>query len=140
MVVSLANPAPVSAALSTAVSGTQVLGWDFNYPEAVSSDGAKVWVENLDGDSVTELTASTGALVKVNLLPTCGFSYPDGVASDGTHVCERRSANGDSVTELSASTGGLVKVISDSAYGVDVPAPSPPTAPTCGWRTTTATR
>jgi hypothetical protein len=37
----------------------------FNDPEARASDRTHVWVANLDGNSVTELSARTGRLVKV---------------------------------------------------------------------------
>ena len=57
---------------------------------------------NANGDSVTELSASTGALVKVIRGSSYGFDYPSGITSDGTHVWV---ANywGNSVTEFSAS-------------------------------------
>ena len=51
-------------------------------PRGVSSDGTHVWVANPGGDTVTELDASTGAVVQ-----TTGVGYnPLGVSSDGTHV------------------------------------------------------
>jgi hypothetical protein len=47
------------------LSGVNVLGWGFNGPSGIASDGTHVWVANY-GNSVTELSASTGALVKVH--------------------------------------------------------------------------
>ena len=67
---------------------------------------------------MTELSASTGALVQVISGSSYGFNDPDAVSSDGTDVWVTNSA-GDSVTELSASTGALVQVISGSSYGFD---------------------
>ena len=69
---------------------------------------------------MTELSASTGALVKVISGSAYEFDGPDAVASDGTHVWVA-NAGGTAVTELSASTGALVKVISGSGYGFDNP-------------------
>ena len=74
---------------------------------------------NPDGKSVTELSASTGALVQVISGSSYGFDGPDAISSDGTHVWVANSGN--SVTELSASTGALVQVISGSGYGFDAP-------------------
>ena len=68
-----------------AVSGVQVLGWGFNVPGAVSSDGTHVWVAN-NGNSVTELDAVDRGLVQVISGPSYGFNYPAAISSDGTHV------------------------------------------------------
>src|ERR1035441_2219247 len=46
------------------LAGVKVIGWGFNNPDAVSSDGTHVWVANSAGNSVTELAAATGARVK----------------------------------------------------------------------------
>jgi len=35
--------------------------YGFNNPSAIASDGIHVWVANASGNSVTELSASTGA-------------------------------------------------------------------------------
>jgi len=72
------------------------------------------------GNSVTELSASTGTLVRVIRGSRYGFDYPDAVASDGTHVWVA-SMVGGSVTELSTSTGTLVKVIRGRSYGFNNP-------------------
>ena len=58
--------------------------YGFNEPDAVISDGTHVWVVSY-GDSVTELSASTGALVKVISGSSYGFNEPGAIASDGTH-------------------------------------------------------
>ena len=92
----------------------------FRQPDAIASDGTHVWVANNDGNSVTELNASTGALVKVISGSRYEFNDPDAIASDGTHVWVAND-DGNSVTELNASTGGLVKVISGSSYGFNDP-------------------
>jgi len=69
-----------------------------------------VWVANADGNSVTELTAATGAPVKVIAGSSYRFNDPTGISSDGTHVWVANQI-GNSVTELNAATGALVKVI-----------------------------
>jgi hypothetical protein len=68
---------------------------------------------------VTELLASTGALVKIISGSSYGFDAPDAITSYGTHIWVVN--DGDSVTELSASTGALAKIISGSTYRFDGP-------------------
>jgi hypothetical protein len=43
-------------------------------------------VANFGGDSVTEFSAATGALVQVISGAAYSFDEPDGVATDGTNV------------------------------------------------------
>jgi len=83
-------------------SGVEVLGWGFEQPAAIASDGTEIWVASAGGNSVTELSASRGTLVKVIGGASCGFHGPTAVASNGTEIW---AANfwGNFVTELSAS-------------------------------------
>jgi hypothetical protein len=39
--------------------------YGFNAPTAISSDGTHVWVANNQGNSVTELSATTGKFIRV---------------------------------------------------------------------------
>ena len=74
--------------------------YGFSYPYAISSDGSHVWVAILDGNSVTELSATTGGLVQVISSSSYGIDYPYDV-SDGTDVWVA-NYNGNSVTEFDA--------------------------------------
>ena len=99
--------------------------YGFDNPDAISSDGSHVWVANIEtespgGNSVTELDASTGALLRVLSASSYGFDDPDAISSDGTDVWVA-NGEGNSVTELDASTGALVQVLSASSYGFDDP-------------------
>jgi len=58
-----------------------------------------VWAANGGGNSVTELDAATGALVRVITGTKYRFNGPYGISSDGTHVWVANES-GDSVTEL----------------------------------------
>ena len=69
----------------------------------MSSDGTYVWVANFESDSVTELLASTGALVQVLSGSDPAFIEPYAVASDGVHVW-LTSFDLPFVTELTASS------------------------------------
>ena len=94
-----------SASNSVLAIGSQVIPVD-SVPAAVSSDGTHVWVANVYGNSVTELNASDGSVVR-----TIGVGHqPDAISSDGTHVWVA-NANDNSVTELNASDGSLVQNI-----------------------------
>jgi hypothetical protein len=77
---------PSGAESPTALNGPEVFGWGFNSPSPVATDSTDVWVVNAAGDSVTELSASTGALVQVNSSSAYGFDDSDAVATDGTNV------------------------------------------------------
>ena len=113
-----------SQAKQDTLRGTHVFGWGFNSPGGVASDGTYVWV--VDNDSLTELNAATGALVKVITGSRYGFISPWAVSSDGTHVWVANKGNPQtgqdvSVTELNAATGALVQVISGPSYGFNDP-------------------
>ena len=116
-----ASRASASATPASPLSGVNVLGWGFDDPWAITSSGTHLWVANR-GESITELSASTGALVKVIRGSSYGFDGSLGITSDGAHVWVA-NPNGQSVTELSASTGAPVRVIHGSGYGFDGPAP-----------------
>ena len=104
----------------------QVLTSGFSGPFAVSSDGSHVWVANNGNESVTELDASTGALIHELSGPSYNFGFADGIdeagaiSSDGVHVWTANPRT-NSVTELDASTGALVHVLSGSSYGFSGP-------------------
>ena len=51
-------------------------GWGFGIPGAIASDGTHVWVTGPVGETVTELDASTGALVRVIGGPSTASTTP----------------------------------------------------------------
>jgi len=104
----IAEPSPASAA---SVVQTITVG---PLPVAISSDGIHVWVASGTTGPLTELDASTGAVVQ-----TVVVGAPDsdtGVSSDGTHVWV---ASGNSLYELNASTGAVVQTINDPEDNAD---------------------
>ena len=66
-------------------------------------------------NTVTELSAATGAVVQVISGSSYQFNGPYTISSDGTHVWV--GDGGGSVTEMNAATGALVRVISGSSMG-----------------------
>ncbi len=89
----------------------------------IVSDGAHVWVANgtmstrngQRGDTVTELNASNGSLVRVVRLHNGIYSDPVGLASNGIDVWVTDQGGGvegiGSVIELNASTGSVVRIV-----------------------------
>lgn len=103
-------------------------GETFDAPTAIATDGTHVWIANAGSPScecayqgaITELSASTGAVVRV--IPNV-TNVPMAIASDGDDVwitecgCEYGYGWYGNVTELAAATGALV-----ATYGsVDMP-------------------
>ena len=82
-------------------------------PEAVSSDGTDVWVANSSADTVTEIDATTDAVLAT--IPV--GNDPVAVSSDGTDVWVA-NYSGASVTEIDASTSSVVNTI-DLPMGFD---------------------
>jgi hypothetical protein len=72
------------------------------------------------GGSVTELSTSTGALVRVISGSSYKFDDPDAMVLAGSDLFVA-NRSGNSVTELRASTGALVRVISGSSYDFNDP-------------------
>jgi len=87
------------------------------------SDGTYVWVINGSvsfrgqrrGDTITELNATNGSLVRVIQLRDGIYADSSRVVSGGTHVWVTDSGGGTygigSVIELNAATGAVVRTI-----------------------------
>jgi hypothetical protein len=115
-----------TGALVRVVSGP---AYRFDNPDAMVLDGHDLFVaEGGDimrsprGSSVTELDASTGALVRVVSGPAYRFDGPGAMVLDGDDLfvangqAPRASLRGGSLTEINASTGALVRVVSGPSY------------------------
>jgi hypothetical protein len=111
--VALAAPAPgpsatvlhqlLQAGPGPRLTGPRVFGWGFDYPDAVVLDGRDLFVANGGDTSVTEINASTGALVTVISAPADQFSGPDAMVRDG-HDLFVANVRDSSVTELPVPT------------------------------------
>src|ERR1039458_351177 len=80
-----ASRVSASAASVSPLSGVNVLGWGLAEPRAITADGTHVWVANR-GKSVTEISASTGTLVKVIRGARYGFNGSLSITSAGAHI------------------------------------------------------
>jgi uncharacterized protein (TIGR03437 family) len=90
----------VTPRVSAAASATYAVG---KGPQGVVSDGVDIWVANQTDNTVTKLSASTGAAIGTY---TVG-SRPTSLVFDGAHIWVVNAAD-NSVTELLASTGATV--------------------------------
>jgi DNA-binding beta-propeller fold protein YncE len=73
-------------------------------------DGSHLWVVSANGNSVTELNASTGSLVRVLSGHRYGFDNPIALAVVGKTIWIANGA-GNSVTVVSSSTGAFVRYL-----------------------------
>jgi outer membrane protein assembly factor BamB len=100
----------------------------FTEPIAIAVDGVHVWVANVFGNSVTELDAKSGSIIRVIDARADDFATPIAIAVTHSHVwvvndgVKGNSKGTGSITELSASTGALVRVITVGAARFDNPA------------------
>jgi serine/threonine protein kinase len=96
----------------------------YNNPQATTYDSVTyadgfLWVAN--GESVTELNASTGKLVRVLSGAQYQLNGPAVVAAAGNNVFIVNT-NGNSVTEIDARTGALEHTLSAARYHFNGPA------------------
>jgi hypothetical protein len=92
----------------------------FDSPDAIALGGSHVWITNgatpvqppafggAVGNSVTELNATTGSLVRVISDPKDKINYADAVVTLGSHVWV---GSLNALSELNSSNGSLVRVI-----------------------------
>jgi ribosomal protein S18 acetylase RimI-like enzyme len=82
-------------------------------PDAVAFDGSDLWIANSSANSVTEVRASNGSLVRVlSNTSNSGFKFnnPDAIGFDGTDLWIANDVLAPaSVTEVKASNGSLVR-------------------------------
>jgi DNA-binding beta-propeller fold protein YncE len=70
----------------------------------------RIWVSNEDGNYMSELDATSGALVRTIRGSDYRFNRPLGVTTDGRSLWVTNSI-GNSITEVNATNGSLVRVI-----------------------------
>ncbi len=95
-------------------------------PDAIAVAGTRIWVANSryedgGGGWLTELSATTGALVRIVAGGRYALTDPQALAVDGDRLWVA-DGNGDALTELSAATGALIRVIAARRYQLADPA------------------
>jgi len=96
--------------------------YGFNVPYGITSDNlGHIWVVNLEKDTITELNAKDGSLVKVYSDPSLGLKEPITIMADNSGHVWVVNILGNSLTELNAKDGSLVKVYSNPSLGLKSP-------------------
>ena len=106
---SVASFSTANGALAQSVEGSGANG--LNGSSGIAVGAGKVWVANANGDSVTELDATNGHVVRVIEAGPCGFDWPMGLASSGGDLWVA-NLYGNSLTEIDESTGSVMRVVS----------------------------
>jgi serine/threonine-protein kinase len=112
-----ASPAPLPPVTSRELAGSS---YGFSSPNAVVLAGSRIWVANSAGNSVTELNASTGSVIRILDGASYQFDYPISFAPDGADLWVV-NAFGNSMTELNVGTGSLVRIVKGTSYGFNNP-------------------
>ena len=100
-----------------AATGTRLrtLKWDGTASlGGIALDGGELWVTGDGFGHVTELNASTGAVIRVVSSLDFDFDTPDTIAADGPDIWvanQNGNSGKDSVTELDAATGKILRTI-----------------------------
>ena len=79
-------------------------------PVSIAISGSNAFVTNINGNSITEFNAATGALVRVIQGKNYGFNSPWAITVSGSNAFVT-NINGNSVTEFNVATGALVKIL-----------------------------
>jgi DNA-binding beta-propeller fold protein YncE len=101
---------PVSASTNVA---------NLSGPQGIVAAGSKVWVTNSGNNSVTELNAFNGSVVRI-IKARGDFNTPESIAASAKDVWVANIGN-SSVTELEKSNGSVVRVIRGKSFGIDFP-------------------
>jgi streptogramin lyase len=89
-------------------------------PAGIAQGRQRLWVTNLQGNSVTELNAGNGSLIRVIAGDRYHFGRPVAAALDGPHLWV--ASLNDTVTELNADDGSLVRILAGRRYRFGAPA------------------
>jgi hypothetical protein len=116
------RPRATSGAFGTDYYATQFTdpSYGFNGSLSVIFDGTHVWTANQAGNSLTEVDAATGALVRVVSGAKYGFNHPWTLAFAGGYIWVT-NPDGNSVTEVNPTDGSLVRVLTDKKYQFNAP-------------------
>lgn len=87
---------------------------EFDEPDAMVANERNIWIANVSGDSIAELNASNGTLIRLVTSRSYRLDSPDAIAlgSGGLWVA---NLSGDSATELNADNGSLIRVADSRA-------------------------
>lgn len=90
-----------------------------NGPEGIATVGTTVWIANGGSNSVAELDARNGRLIRSLAGARDGFNESGLIAADNSHIW---IPDGSSITELNASNGSVIKEFNEQSRGLNYPA------------------
>jgi len=104
---------------------TRALGYRFNSPTAITRAGGDLFVANAAG-SVLEMSASTGAFIRLVAGAGSNFVDPVAIAASGNVILvlnagRSGAAATGSITELSARSGAVLRTIKGPSFALDDP-------------------
>ncbi|MGO8872953.1 MAG: PQQ-binding-like beta-propeller repeat protein [Acidimicrobiales bacterium] len=112
----LAGAAPAVASASARPADS----YGLDAPSSVAVVGSDLFVTNEDGNTVTEVNASSGGFVASISGPGFDFDQPTAIIASGKHLFVANGA-GNSVTEFDASSRQLIRTINATAHKLSDP-------------------
>ena len=114
---------PRSTSTNTGISVYSGAAYGFSEPTAVAASRGHVWVTNVRGDSVTEMTGD-GKPAAVLSAGDYGFRGPNAIAIGGGHLWVA-NVPANSITEMNAVTGAWERTLAagddlSSPYAIDL--------------------
>jgi streptogramin lyase len=104
----------IFATASITLSGASPLP-EFDAPSGLAVANGNVWVTNEADNSVSEVNASSGALVKMLTAKSFGFDQPSAIVHIGAHLFVANVNN--TVSIITASTSANAGILSGKSYG-----------------------
>ena len=98
-----------------------ISGVNLDDPRGLAANGADLWVSNEGNDTVTELSAAHGTLVRTLEGSVYGFKGPLGIAEDAGGRLWVTNASSNSVSEVEASTGAFIRSIQVANVANSIP-------------------
>jgi hypothetical protein len=123
--------AVVAMSMALVASGASGASTSFDKPNAIAVQGSDIWVTNNFSASVTEVSATSGAVLRTLSSTADDFDYPNAIATTNvaTKAAKKTTAKtrvwvvsgpSNSVTELSGG-GAFMRVMKAKSDGFDYP-------------------
>jgi hypothetical protein len=101
--------------LSTGALLQTITSAAFDDPQDIAASGTTLWISNNDGNSLTEVSAATGTVVRTVSGDQYQLDWPGSITiADGRGWVANALLS--TVTEFNASTGALISVLGASSY------------------------
>jgi DNA-binding beta-propeller fold protein YncE len=102
-----------------ATSGVSTLH-EISSPAAIAVAQSRIWVANFGDNTITELNATNGSLIRVIRKLSYKIDGPSALVING-HDLWVTNSHGNSVTELNTENGALIRVVRDPSDKINDP-------------------